>query len=103
MKLRSDAQQILDRVKAGRFRLLRHASVRSQERGIFIEQVIHCADTCFHWRWQDDRKTHLFLGFLDKERPGGFTAVILDEVLVVTVFKRKLTKWEKNLVKSEKR
>lgn len=102
MDLNKEAQAILQQVKSGHFRLLHHATQRSQERGVFIEQVIHCAKTCFHWEWQETHKTHLFLGFFNKDQPGGFTAVLLDEVLVVTVFKRKLSKWEKNLAKSVK-
>ena len=103
MYISDEGQNILGRVKEGRFRLLQHAEQRSQERGVFVDQVIHCAKTCFHWQWQENHKTHLYLGFLADNKPGGFTAVFLDEVLVVTVFKRKLTKWEKNLAKSVKR
>jgi len=102
MNLSEEGQEILQRVKEGRFRLLEHAGQRSVERGVFVEQVIRCAKTCFHWKWQEDHKTHLYLGFFTEDKPGGFTAVFLDEVLVVTVFKRKLTKWEKNLAKSAK-
>lgn len=102
MDLSEQAQEILLRVKEGRFRLLEHAMGRSRERGVFVEHVIQCAKTCFHWQWQENHRTHLYLGFFSGDKPGGFTAVYLDEVLVVTVFKRKLTKWEKNLAKSVK-
>lgn len=102
ISISDEGQRILSRVKGGHFRLRLHAEQRSQERGIFKEMVIHCAKTCFHWEWQDDHRTHLYLGFLVEDKPGGFTAVLLDEVLIVTVFKRKLTKWEKSLAKSRK-
>lgn len=102
MNLSEEGQKILQQVKAGRFRLLQHALKRGQERGVFVDEVMRCAQTCFHWQWQEDHKTHLYLGFFAVDKPGGFTAVLLDEVLVVTVFKRKLTKWEKNLAKSAK-
>ncbi len=102
VSLSQESREILQRVKAGQFSLLQHASDRSKQRGVFIEQIIHCAETCFHWRWQPNHKTHLFLGYLAEGRSGGFTAVLLDKVLVVTVFKRRLTKWEKNLSKSKK-
>lgn len=101
--LSKEANLILDRIKVGRFQLRRHAEQRSNERGIFKEMVIHCATTCFHWEWQENHGTHLFLGFLTNDKPGGFTAVMLGEVLVVTVFKRRLNQWEKNLAKSKKR
>lgn len=103
MDLSEEGQIILDAVKEGRFRLLQHAQRRGQERGVFVEQVIHCAKTCFHWEWQEIHETHLYLGYFTEDRPGGFTAVLLDEVLVVTVFKRNLTKWEKTLAKTVKR
>jgi len=103
MSRATEGQKILKYVRDGRFRLLRHAEQRSREREVFVEQVVHCAMTCFHWEWQEDHQTHLYLGFFTAAtNPGGFTAVFLDEVLVVTVFKRKLTKWEKHLAKSVK-
>ncbi len=102
MERSEEGQRILASVVEGRFRLLNHASQRSTERGVFVEQIIQCAKTCFHWKWQEKPGTHLYLGFFSPDRPGGFTAVLLDEVLVVTVFKRRLTQWEKKLAKSAK-
>ncbi len=96
------AQEILKRIRADDFILLLHAAKRSDERSIGKENVIYCANTCFHWEWQEDHSTHLFLGLLNQTESGGFTAVLRDQVLVVTVFKRRLTKWEKHLKKSKK-
>ncbi|MBI2605019.1 MAG: hypothetical protein HYW49_02945 [Deltaproteobacteria bacterium] len=97
-----EAQEILRRIKADDFVLLHHASQRAEERGISKENVIYCAKTCFHWEWQEEKGTHFFLGSLNEKDHGGFTAVLRDRALVITVFKRRLTKWEKTLKKSKK-
>jgi hypothetical protein len=102
MSTQKEANEILKRVKANNFNLLLHANERSKERSISKENVINCAKTCFHWEWQEEHRTHVFLGKLDDETTGGFTAVLRDEVLVVTVFKRRLSKWERDILKAKK-
>lgn len=91
-----EAQSILKRIKADDFFLLQHADQRSQERGITKDNIIQCAKTCFHWEWQEKHGTHFFLGSFNESEEGGFTAVLKDQVLVVTIFRRRLKQWEKN-------
>jgi hypothetical protein len=103
MELDEEAQEILKRVKADNFFLRVHASQRMKDRRIERAQIIHCAATCFHWRWQEDHGSHLFLGFLVEGVSGGFSAVLAGDAIVVTVFKRRLTQWERDIVKSKGR
>lgn len=51
------------------------------------------------WKWQEEKQTYWFVGFLDEGQPGGFTAALDNGVWIVTVFKRKLTRREKDLIK----
>jgi len=55
----------------------------------------------FRDRTQEDKQTHWFIGFLEEGQPGGFTAIRdeVEGVWVVTLFKRKLTRREKGLMK----
>ena len=97
----SESKLILNRIKSDDFFLVQHANQRSNERGITKENIIHCARTCFHWEWQEKHGTHLFLGLFNESEHGGFTVVLRDQVLVITVFKRKLNQWEKNKKKQK--
>jgi hypothetical protein len=54
------------------------------------------------WKYQEEKYSHFFIGFLDeadggqgRSRGGGFSAVLDEEVGVVTVFKRHLSRGER--------
>ena len=94
-----EAQQILKAVKSNRFTLRDHAAARSDERFLSRQNVVNVVNTVIEWKWQENNQTHWFIGFLDGIKPGGFTAAIDKGVWIVTVFKRKLTKREKELIK----
>ncbi len=49
-----EAQRILASIMSDDFILLEHAIQRAEERSISIENVIHCAKTCFHCEWQEE-------------------------------------------------
>ena len=91
-----DARLILKKIKMDDFFLLQHANTRASERGLTKNSVIECAKTCFHYEWQETSETYLFLGSFNDSEDGGFSAVLRDQVLVVTVFRRRLTKWERS-------
>ena len=95
------AKLILNRIKADDFFFVQHANLRSDERGITKANILRCAATCFHWEWQEKHSTYLFLGEFNEAEHGGFTAILRDQVLVITVFKRRLSKWEKNKSKQK--
>lgn len=97
-----EAKKILKLVSDGKFKMAEHTFTRGNERGISRQQIIHCAQHCIYHKWQEDRGTHLFVGYLEAEVPGGFSAVLRSGVIIVTIFKRRLTRWEKNLVKQKK-
>lgn len=99
MDRKREAKEILEAVRANHFILKDHAAERSLERTISRQHVVNVASTVIDWKWQEDHETYWFIGFLEEGRPGGFTAVFDEGVWVVTVFKRKLTKREKELVK----
>ena len=99
MERNKEAQQILKAVKTNRFTLRDHAAARSDERTLSRQNVVNVANTAIEWRWQENKQTHWFIGFLDDNQSGGFTAAIDNGVWIVTVFKRKLTKREKELIK----
>lgn len=94
-----EAQQILKAVKSNHFTLRDHAAARSDERILSRQNVVNVANTVIEWKWQEGKQTHWFIGFLDETQPGGFTAAIDKGVWIVTIFKRKLTKREKELIK----
>jgi len=94
-----EAQQILEAAKANRFMLRDHAVRRADERVLSRQSVINVAQTVIEWKWQEGKQTHWFVGFLAEGQSGGFTAAMDNGVWVVTVFKRKLTRREKELIK----
>jgi hypothetical protein len=94
-----DAQQILKAVKSNRFTLRDHAIRRSSERLVSRQNVVNVANTVIEWKWQEHQQTYWFIGFLDEGQSGGFIAALDNGVWIVTVFKRKLTRREKELIK----
>jgi len=99
MSSSSEAKDILRLVASGVFKMAEHAYGRSIERSISRAQIIHCARHCLHHSWQESHGTYLFVGYLDSSSTGGFSAVLKDGVVIVTVFRRRLTKWEKRRVR----
>ena len=91
--------KILEAVRANRFTLRDHATKRADERVLSRQNVVNVAKSVIEWKWQEDKQTHWFIGFLDENAPGGFTATIDNGIWVITVFKRKLTRREKELIK----
>jgi hypothetical protein len=86
---------ILEAIVVDRFALRDHAIRRGDERELSRLNVLKVAETLIEWKYQEDKYTHWFIGFLAKGQPGGFTAILDDEVRVVTVFKRRLSRREK--------
>ena len=89
-----ESREIIDAVKADRFLMRTHANQRGLVRNISRDQVIHVANHLIEWKWQEDKQTHLFVGYLEFGVGGGFTAVKDQEMWIVTVFRRKLKKWQ---------
>jgi hypothetical protein len=84
--------RILEAVKADGFKLRGHAIRRGDERTLSRQNVVNVARTMLGWKYQEDKFTHWFIGYLEEGRPGGFTAILDgDEAWVVTVFKRRLS------------
>ena len=102
MEKADEAGEILRLVAVGEFKIAEHTFNRGAERGISREQIIHCAAHCIYHKWQESQGTHIFVGFLDANASGGFSAVMRSGVIIVTVFRRRLSRWEKNLIKSKK-
>ena len=92
-----EAKEILRLIASGTFKMAEHAYERSVERHITRAQIIYCAKHCIHHKWQESHGTHLFIGYLDSNSTGGFSAVLKDGAVIVTVFRRRLTEWEKKL------
>ena len=95
--------KILEAIVANRFMFRDHTVRRSDQRSLSWTNVVNAAKTIIEWKWQESKQTHLFIGFLEEGQPGGFTAVIdraEDIVWVVTVFKRRLSRREKNSLNS---
>jgi hypothetical protein len=90
------AQQIIASIKKGDFILRRHAEARLVERQFSKFDVIEIAGTVVRWEWQEEKQTYLFVG-TDLDGDGaGFTAIRnKDGTYVITVFKRRIKKWEK--------
>lgn len=96
----SAASEILRLVGQGLFEMTEHAFQRATTRGITRDQIIHCAQHCIRHRWQEGKGTYIFIGYLNSEKDaGGFAAVLREAVVIVTVFRRRLTKWEEKLGK----
>lgn len=94
-----DAQQILDAIRANRFILRHHAVSRAEERTLSRQHVINVSKSVIEWKWQEQKQTHWFIGYLDDGQSGGFTAAMDGDVWIITIFKRKLTKREQGLIK----
>jgi len=89
-----EAQRILREVKRGNFSFSLHAGQRSLMRALSKEQIIRASENLIYWKWQDDHETYLFVGRLVDGNGAGFTAVIEKNVVIVTVFRRRLKRWE---------
>lgn len=94
-----EAKQILRAIRSNRFTLRDHALKRSDERVLSRQNVVNIAKTVIEWKWQEEKGTYWFIGFLDDHQTGGFTAALDHGVWVITIFKRKLTRLEKELIK----
>jgi predicted nucleotidyltransferase len=93
---REEARLILEAIAADRFILRDHAIRRGDERELSRRNVVEVAETLIEWRYQEEKFTHRFLGYLDEGRPGGFAAILDEgEARVVTVFKRRLSRRER--------
>ncbi|HAR43105.1 MAG TPA: hypothetical protein DCS07_10840 [Bdellovibrionales bacterium] len=68
---------------------------RSLQRSLSRTQVIEVAHQILYWDWQTETETYLFIGRTDGKNGAGFTAVIDETVVIVTVFRRKLKNWER--------
>ncbi|MEO5971014.1 MAG: hypothetical protein ABIQ95_13880 [Bdellovibrionia bacterium] len=91
----TDVQKIVSEIQAGRFSYSDHANLRSLERSLPVSEIIYISHHLRSWAWQEDKKTYLFIGDRLNGKAGGFSAVNRDGVIIITVFKRSLKKWEK--------
>ena len=90
------AQQILAAVKRSDFILKWHAEERISLRGFTRADVIEIAKTVIRWEWQEKSQTYLFIGTDLDERGAGFSATRnQDNTYVITVFRRRIKKWER--------
>ena len=91
------AQQIIASIKKGDFILKRHAEERIALRRFSKFDVVEIAKTVIRWDWQEDKETYLFVGTDLDGNGAGFTATrSRDGTYVITVFKRRIKKWEAN-------
>ena len=59
--------------------------------------VTTIAKTVIRWEWQESKETYLFVGIDLDGKGAGFTAIRnQDGTYVITVFKRRIKKWESN-------
>lgn len=90
------AQQIIASVKKGDFILRRHAEERLEQRQFFKADVIEIARTVIRWEWQEQKETYLFIGTDLNGDGAGFTAIRNEDgTYIITVFKRRIKKWER--------
>ena len=91
-----EAQKIIGSIKKSDFILCRHAEERLAERRFTRFDVIEIARTVIRWEWQEKQETYLFVGNDLDGNGAGFTAAISsDGTYVITVFKRRIKKWER--------
>src|SRR5262249_5806734 len=91
------AQQIIASVKNGDFILKLHAAERLAERRFSKEDVTEIARTVVRWEWQEQKETYIFVGTdLDGDGAGFAAKRNREETYVITVFKRRIKKWEKS-------
>ncbi len=94
-----ESNRILETIKADNFKIRDHVVRRNDERMLTRKNILNIANTVIERRWQEDKQTHWYIGFLSKEKTGGFTAVVNENnIWVVTVFKRRLSRRERELL-----
>ncbi len=105
MDFEKESQQILKSIIINNFMMRDHTIRRCDERLLTRNDVISISKTVFDWRWQEEKYTHRFLGLLDDGSTGGITVVIdkdSKQTWVVTIFKRRLSTKEKEMLKRNK-
>jgi hypothetical protein len=97
-----ESQQILKSISSNSFKMRDHTIRRCDERLLTRNDVINISKTVFDWRWQEDKYTHRFLGLLNDGTTGGMTVIVdkdSQQTWVVTIFKRRLSTKEKEMLK----
>jgi hypothetical protein len=90
-----ESKTILDKIKSGEFSYSDHGNDRALERSLSVEDLIHIANNLIRWEWQENIQTHLYIGYRTNGQGAGFSAVLRSDVIIVTIFKRKLKNREK--------
>lgn len=107
-----EARLILEAIKSDRFSLRGHAQRRGDERMLSRQSVMNIAASVIGWKYQEEKFSHCFIGFLDggqsrkdgrqsRSDSGGFCAVLDEKVGILTIFKRHLTRKERELAQRE--
>jgi hypothetical protein len=107
-----EARLILEAIKSDRFSLRGHAQRRGDERMLSRQSVMNIAASVIGWKYQEEKFSHCFIGFLDGGQSqrdggqsyaesGGFCAVLDEKVGVLTIFRRHLTRKERELAQRE--
>ena len=86
---------IIKKIRSDEFNIRDHVIRRFDERLLSRKNIINVITTLLEVHYQEIQSTYRFIGYLDQDRPGGFTAVINEGVWIVTVFRRKLSLAEK--------
>ena len=90
------AQEIIDSVQRDNFILRRHAEERLAQRQFSKADVIQIAKTVIRWEWQEKKGSFIFVGTDLNDEGAGFTANRNEDgTYIITVFKRRIKKWEK--------
>lgn len=95
MNRMAESKHILEMIRGGNFSFSDHGSQRSLERALPVSEIIHMANNLIYSEWRESTQSHLFVGKRTNGDGGGFVVVKRNGVVVVTVFKRTLKKWEK--------
>jgi hypothetical protein len=89
-------KKIIAALTAGNVKFSEHALSQMDRRGLTKQDVLHVAQSCLSFSWQEAKQTFLVVGYAENGKGAAFSCIVENGVVVVTVMWRHLTKKERS-------